>query len=163
MRRLFALMLAAVVSCLLLLSAACGDDDSEDALPEDDVTSDICVEGAADCDDTVGEDDSSSERTAAPTEEPCTDQATCQEQSTNIAVQDLAAELGADAGSIIVVSADVVDWPDACLGINREGIACATVITPGFRIILSSGGTQYEYHTDNGTRAVRLEQPPSTP
>jgi hypothetical protein len=162
MRSVLASMLTTAAALLLLLSVACGDDDdSDDSQEQNDVTSDICVEGAADCDDTV-EDDDSNQGTPAPSAEPCTDAATCQEQSTNIALQDLAAELAADSGSITVVSAQAVEWPDSCLGITREGVVCAQVITPGFRIILASGGNQYEYHTDNGTRAVLVEQPTPT-
>lgn len=69
------------------------------------------------------------------------------------AVDDLAARLG--TYTIEIVSVEPVDWPDACLGLARPDEACAQVITPGLRIILSVGGRQYEYHTDL-TGHVRL-------
>jgi hypothetical protein len=69
------------------------------------------------------------------------------------AVDDLAARLGTRA--IEIVSVQPVDWPNACLGLARPDEACAQVITPGLRVILSAASRQYEYHTDLSTR-VRL-------
>lgn len=63
------------------------------------------------------------------------------------AQQALADLLSIDPASISVVSADSVDWPDACLGVPTPG-ACAQVITPGYRIILSVSGQSYEFHTN---------------
>lgn len=62
------------------------------------------------------------------------------------AVDDLAARSGTDI--IEIVSVEPVDWPDACLGLARPDEACAQVITPGLRVLLSAAGRQYEYHTD---------------
>jgi len=61
--------------------------------------------------------------------------------------QALADLLTIDPASITVVSVDSVDWPDACLGVPTPG-ACAQVITPGYRIILSVSGQSYEFHTN---------------
>lgn len=68
-------------------------------------------------------------------------------------MDDLVARLGTDI--IEIVSVEPVDWPDACLGLARPDEACAQVITPGLRVLLSAGGRQYEYHTDLSTH-VRL-------
>ena len=54
-------------------------------------------------------------------------------------------------------SVEFVEWPDACLGIAQRDVACAEVITPGYRIILEANGATYEYHTDGGSRAVLVE------
>jgi hypothetical protein len=44
-----------------------------------------------------------------------------------------------------VVSVEPVDWSDACLGIERPGMMCAQVITPGFRITLrDADGSEHE-------------------
>jgi hypothetical protein len=64
------------------------------------------------------------------------------------AISALAKNLGLDESQIKVISAEAVDWPDACLGITQKGIACAQVITPGYKIILEADGKQVEYHTD---------------
>jgi hypothetical protein len=60
--------------------------------------------------------------------------------------------LGVAAEQIRLVSTEAVEWPDSCLGISMEDIACAQVITPGFRVILDAAGTQVEYRTnEDGT------------
>ena len=70
------------------------------------------------------------------------------------AQQALADLLSIDPTSITVVSVDAVDWPDACLGVPTPG-ACAQVITPGYRIILSVSGQSYEFHTNlDGTLVI---------
>jgi hypothetical protein len=73
------------------------------------------------------------------------------------AIADLAARLDVNEDSITVVSAERVDWPDACLGVSQPDVACAEMITAGYRIILEANGQTYEYHTDGGSRAVLVE------
>jgi hypothetical protein len=63
--------------------------------------------------------------------------------ATDAAVADLAARLEIITGSIAVVSVERVDWPDACLGVSQPGVACAEVITAGFRITLETNGQKY--------------------
>jgi hypothetical protein len=71
------------------------------------------------------------------------------------AVSTLAKNLGLDASEIKVISSEAVEWPDACLGITQEGVSCAEVITPGYKIKLEANGKQVEYHTNaDGTVAV---------
>jgi hypothetical protein len=63
---------------------------------------------------------------------------------------------GVSAGEITVVSVEAVEWRDSCLGVSTPGIACLQVITSGYRILLSAGGAQYEFHTNETGSAVRL-------
>jgi hypothetical protein len=70
------------------------------------------------------------------------------------AIEALAASQGVDLSEIQVVSADVVEWPDGCLGVQRMGVMCTQVITPGYRIVLDAGGKQYEYHTNQDGSVV---------
>lgn len=70
------------------------------------------------------------------------------------AIADLSQRAGVPATSIEVVSAEAVDWPDACLGVRTPDRMCAQVITPGYRITLRANGKLYEYHTDQGSRAI---------
>ena len=71
------------------------------------------------------------------------------------AVSALAKNLGLDASEIQVISSETVEWPDACLGITQEGVACAQVVTPGYKIVLEANGKQVEYHTNqDGTVVV---------
>jgi hypothetical protein len=58
---------------------------------------------------------------------------------------DLSSRTGAEA---VLVSLEAVDWPDTSLGNPEPTAIYAQVITPGYLIIVESGGAQYEYHTD---------------
>ncbi len=60
----------------------------------------------------------------------------------------LADELHLEVESVTIVETEAVDWPDACLGIETEGVACAQVITPGYRVMLEAEGQLYEVHTN---------------
>ena len=64
------------------------------------------------------------------------------------AIEALSKNLGVVADKINVISAEAVEWPDACLGVIQEGISCAQVVTPGYKIVLEVNGKQVEYHTD---------------
>lgn len=70
------------------------------------------------------------------------------------AAEALAERLGVEPESVTVVSADYVEWPDACLGLAAPGQMCAQVITPGYRIALEAGGRSYLYHSDASGRSV---------
>ena len=77
----------------------------------------------------------------------------------NTAAQDAAISavsknLDLDAGQIKVVSTDAIEWPDACLGISQEGVACAQVVTPGYKIVLEVNGKEVEYHTNQDGSVV---------
>jgi hypothetical protein len=71
------------------------------------------------------------------------------EAAVELANQDLAERLAMPIDKIAIVSAEVVEWPDASLGCPKPGMIYAQVITPGYRFILEVGGEQYEYHSDN--------------
>lgn len=82
----------------------------------------------------------------------------CQIQATDAAIKDLVSRLGIQPEQVDLLSAELTQWPDACLGIARPDTACAEVITTGFKIILEHGGTEYEYHTDAlGTQVLLVE------
>ncbi len=74
------------------------------------------------------------------------------------AVAELARLAGVDASAIVVIDAEERQWPDACLGLAREGEICAQVITPGFLVTLEVGGKRYEARTDVAGYSVRLPQ-----
>lgn len=79
-----------------------------------------------------------------------------QPQAANLAKAKLAARLGVDVATVSVVKIEAVDWPDTSLGVPEPGKVYAQVITPGYKIILSAGGTQYEYHTDKSGSAINV-------
>ena len=72
------------------------------------------------------------------------------------AAADLAQRVKIEVNTIKLVSAQQVDWSDACLGIQQPDVMCAQVITPGYKVILEANGQQYEYHTNKSGSAVRL-------
>ncbi len=65
----------------------------------------------------------------------------------------LAAALSVPTGDIQLVSTQIVEWPDSCLGVAKQGIMCAQMVTPGYLVVLEANGQQYEYHT-NGNASV---------
>jgi hypothetical protein len=71
------------------------------------------------------------------------------------AIAALSGNLGLTADKITLVSTEAVDWPDECLGVVNEGLVCAQVITPGFRIILEANGRQVEYRTNEDGTHIR--------
>jgi hypothetical protein len=140
----------------------------------------ICLEGATDCIDTIdnppdaciqifptppecADPDSpvTNEPPAADAPPPpnsCTFESNpdCEKVAVELATEDLAGRLGS-ADGIVVISVEFVQWPDACLGISNPDVACAEIITPGYRIALGANGQTYEYHTDTGSRAALVE------
>jgi hypothetical protein len=69
--------------------------------------------------------------------------------------QALAQQLGLDPLDIRLVETAPVDWPDACLGLPAAGESCAQVITPGFRVVVETGGTSYEFRTNRDGSLAR--------
>jgi hypothetical protein len=63
-------------------------------------------------------------------------------------------------GEIAIVRANRVDWADTCLELgDPDEEVCGQAITPGWRVILEAGGTEYEAHTDLSADVVRLKEP----
>lgn len=58
----------------------------------------------------------------------------------------LAQTLGQDVSSISVVVVRPVTWPNGCAGLERPGIVCAQVVTPGFEAVLEdAGGVRFTF------------------
>jgi putative hemolysin len=69
----------------------------------------------------------------------------------------LASQLNVEASTLELVVVEMIDWPDACLGIPQEGETCSPVITPGFRVIFYSAGHNYTFRTDLSASTIRPE------
>ncbi|MDO8616927.1 MAG: hypothetical protein Q7T33_14545 [Dehalococcoidia bacterium] len=78
----------------------------------------------------------------------------CQRAAIEAAIAEFSQRSGVPASEISAVDAQFVEWPDACLGVQDPNIACAQVITPGYRVTLDTGVIAPEYHTDLNGRAV---------
>lgn len=75
------------------------------------------------------------------------------------AVTALSETLNLPPGQITVVSAEAVEWPDGCLGVQKPGVMCIQAIVPGYKIILEANGEQYEFHTDeDGSVVVQVAE-----
>lgn len=74
--------------------------------------------------------------------------------------QALAERLNASEADIRLAAVETVEFPDACLGLGKEGEMCAQVITPGYRLTLELGGAQYIYHTNIGGSEFRMADTP---
>jgi putative hemolysin len=79
-------------------------------------------------------------------------------QVSQLAVKKLADELKVDAGTIQVVSAEPTTWPDACLGVSAAGEVCASVLTDGYKVVLSVGDKQYTVHSNADGSVIRMEK-----
>ena len=142
----------------------------------------ICLEGAVDCDGTPNGEPPAGDVCIQifPTPPECadpdapvsndpslvdppiqtacdsSDAAECEKVVVGLATEDLTRRLGS-ADAIDVKGVGFVEWPNACLGIEQPDVACAEIITPGYRVLLEADGVLYEYHTDTGSRAVLVE------
>ena len=63
------------------------------------------------------------------------------------ATEDLMQATSAASDEITVVSTEEVEWSDTSLGCPEPDGMYAQMITPGYLIVLETGGETYEYHT----------------
>lgn len=80
--------------------------------------------------------------------------ATEAEKAVEQAKFDLADNKGISISTVSLKEFVEVDWPDTSLGCPEPGCMYAQVITPGYKIILSDGSTDYEYHADKNGNVV---------
>jgi hypothetical protein len=67
---------------------------------------------------------------------------------------DAAKRAGVDPASVAVVSAESRTWGDASLGCPQPGMYYTQALVDGYRVVVSAGGTEYDYRT--GAGRVRL-------
>lgn len=75
---------------------------------------------------------------------------------TSAAMTQLATELGIDASDILVLSAEETEFSDGCLGLGGPTESCLQALTPGWTIMLSAGGQEYEVRTDATGEQARV-------
>ena len=63
------------------------------------------------------------------------------------ATEDLIQATGAASNEITVFSTEEVEWSDTSLGCQEPNKMYAQMITPGYKIVLETGGNTYDYHT----------------
>ena len=72
----------------------------------------------------------------------------------------LARQLGLPTADVRIVSAEPMEWPDACLGTGGPAENCALVVTPGYKLTFEADGGTYVYHTDPSGYQFRLVTAP---
>ncbi len=70
------------------------------------------------------------------------------------AKEDLANRLEVSIEEIEVRYVEEAEWPDASLGCGDVRLVYRPITIHGYRIVLSVGGKNYEYHTDTESRVV---------
>ena len=77
-----------------------------------------------------------------------------QPEAVQAARADLARRSGRAPAEIEVVSVSEMEWSDAALGCPLPDITYAQQVTPGYLVMMTLEGEQYEYHTDTGQRTI---------
>ncbi|MBN2147920.1 MAG: hypothetical protein JW726_11050 [Anaerolineales bacterium] len=71
----------------------------------------------------------------------------------------LATELKLEAQDIRLISSEKVQWRDSCLGVERKGMMCLEVITPGYLLVFETSQGVFEAHTNgDGTTYLFVPQ-----
>jgi len=154
---------AAVVGVIAVLAVAGVFDSDSDVGPFDGEQADsaaLCIEGAEDCEDTIvipGDDDEDVSDAPPPDDGdlPISDETDDTAEGEALAIEAAFAALealdGPPASEFGDIDVRAVDWPNACLGVETPGIACAQVITPGYIVFLDNGLLAFEFPPSSPT------------
>jgi len=123
--------LLAPLTVLLLLAGACGATEDDPALPGE--------EPGDQPDETAGSDPLLGDEVRA-------------------AIDDLVAT-GVDRSEVLVVTAELVTWPDGALGCPEPDRMYTQALVDGYRIELESDGELTAYHGAVGESPFRCEDP----
>jgi hypothetical protein len=69
---------------------------------------------------------------------------------------DLSARTGTDASSATVTTGEAVEWNDGSLGCPEIGVMYIQQITPGYHVVLSLDGKEYDYRVAGEGKTIRL-------
>lgn len=73
-------------------------------------------------------------------------------KTTQALIEYLARKTGISKDLIQIISSSEKEWPNSCLGLERDGEFCAQVITSGYEFKVNLNGTELIYRTnENGT------------
>jgi len=70
------------------------------------------------------------------------------------AITALSQSLNLPPGKITLISTEAEEWPDGCLGIQREGVMCTQAIVPCYKVMLQVNGT-----LDRATSRITSDPP----
>ncbi len=77
-----------------------------------------------------------------------------------VAKTDLMQRLGVTEEDILVKSVEEKQWRNSSLGCPQPGMMYLQVITPGYRIVLTVGENDYDFHTDMSRAILCSPQKP---
>ena len=97
----------------------------------------------------------SSQPPPTPTPLPVSPEASA---AVDAARQAAATELGVDPNQLQVTQVQAQQWPDASLGCPQPGQQYLQIVTPGYLVMISSGGRELEYHTDTRSHVTLCHQ-----
>lgn len=80
-------------------------------------------------------------------------------EAVSLAITDFASRQGVPETEISLNGIEAVEWPDTSLGCPQPGQMYAQVLTPGYRIVLTDGSTDAEYHADRQGNVVLCRAP----
>lgn len=83
--------------------------------------------------------------------QPQMDEAKIKNEVKSALIQSLS---GVSQTDVEVISVQSKEWPDACLGVQREGQLCAQVITPGYQVKALAASKVYDVHTDQALEQI---------
>lgn len=68
------------------------------------------------------------------------------QEAVQAALKDAASRSGRDAGSLQVVLAEAVTWPNGAMGCPTPGRMYTQALVPGYRIRIAAGSQTLDYH-----------------
>lgn len=75
-----------------------------------------------------------------------------------IALEQMAADLGVAPEQLSVEEIDEKEWPDACLGLPEPNEECAEEVTAGWLALVDINGQIYELHTNDSGEVARWRE-----
>ena len=66
---------------------------------------------------------------------------------------------GADLATATVVRAEAVEWSDGSLGCPEPGMMYTQAITPGYHVVISVDGVEYDYRATEAGQVRLCENP----
>lgn len=75
-------------------------------------------------------------------------------------LEDAARQTSKNFATLRIQSAQPQNWSDGCLGLSEPDELCTQVITPGWKVVITDGGRNWTYRTDDSGDLVKLEQSP---
>lgn len=73
-------------------------------------------------------------------------------------LEDAAQQTSKNVANLRIRSAKPQSWSDGCLGLAEADELCTQVITPGWKVVITDGGRNWTYRTDDSGDLVKLEQ-----